>query len=131
MKMTLKRFCISLAVLASAQCFSASAWSLQQMHKYTVIVDNMTDRSFELCVMTSDRCDLVNAKGDVPAWYDGDDPEKFVTQWVSGREIRVCGKVIPLGNVMLPPVGEKRHWWGSIRRYRIAIPADAFLKLCS
>lgn len=49
--------------------------------------------------------------------------------WLDHSVARICGKVVPLEDIVLTPIEEK-GWWGRVT-YRLHITEEKYLRECA
>lgn len=129
MKMMLKRFFIFLVAAISAFVEFPEAWALRPKDDLFVHVLNSTMRPLEICNSDLTFCEKVlPGKTITDAQATEQKAAEYFRFWLTHSVAKVCGKTVPLENVILSPTVEKQA--GEKLTYRLIISEESYAREC-
>jgi len=127
-RMTLR--VLSLFLVGSILMISQNAYSLRQKENLFIFVLNSSDQDFQICNVSFTFCRTINPNEnyrDAQVLRKKEEPEFFVTEWFDFWVIKLCNKVVPIKNMILPPMKRKE---GDKTIYHLIIPQEYYDREC-
>jgi hypothetical protein len=121
---------ISLVAISSTLAILPKARALQPRDDLYVHVVNSTSHTLEIC-----NSELTFCKGVPPGQTFSDaqatknEAADYFVFWLSHSAVKICGKVIPLKEMITDQV-EDKGWWGKLT-YRLTVREESYLRECS
>jgi hypothetical protein len=98
-------------------------------HDFFVHVLNSTSHPLEICNISFTSCEeVVPGMENMEAYATEGRAKEFLEEWLAHRVIKACGEIIPLKNLIGPPVMEIDRW-GKVT-YRLTISEDRYMNEC-